>query len=132
MKKIKLTKEEQKMLKEVETGNFHSVLNKSKDLSKYSEIARNTKNTSPKFKSGWCFATVNNRLAEIYFNKKWGLYGYCYVDRREFSKKEQIAIDQDIKGHQFSYRNGFFRDKIKNIVFPIGKMDIEEGLLIRK
>lgn len=42
MKKIKLTKEEQQMLKEVESGDFHSVFDKSKDLAKYSEIARNT------------------------------------------------------------------------------------------
>lgn len=40
MRKIKLTKEESQISKEL--GNFNSVFNKNKDSFKYSEIARNT------------------------------------------------------------------------------------------
>ena len=50
-----------------------------------------------KFNSGWCFAVVNGRLAEIYFDKKYGIYGHCYVKRNEFNKKEQKIINLDIK-----------------------------------
>ena len=60
---------------------------------------------------GWCFAIVNNKLAEIYFandhkKKKTTVWGHCYVKRSEFTtKKEQKQIDQDIKKCRFTYRN---------------------------
>lgn len=50
-----------------------------------------------KFNSGWCFAIVNGRLAEIHFHKKYGIYGHCYVKREEYNKREQKMIGADIK-----------------------------------
>jgi len=64
-----------------------------------------------KFNSGWCFAVVNGRLAEIYFDKKYGIYGHCYVKRNEFNKKEQKIINSDIKKYQFTYRKEYYIDK---------------------
>jgi hypothetical protein len=66
-----------------------------------------------KFNSGWCFALVNKRLAEIYFDEKHGTYGHCYVKREEYSKREQKMIDSDIKKYQFVYRKGYYTDKIR-------------------
>ena len=54
-----------------------------------------------KFNSGWCFATMNGRLVEIYFNSKYGIYVHCYVERKEFNKRERKMIDSDIKKYQF-------------------------------
>ncbi len=39
----------------------------------------------------WCFAIVNNRLAEIYFEEKKGktkIIGYCYVKEEEYKTKK--------------------------------------------
>ena len=44
--------------------------------------------TKQKFNDGWCFAIVNGRLAEIHFDKKYGIYGHCYVKREKYSKRE--------------------------------------------
>ena len=83
------------------------------------------------FNNGWSFATINKRLAEITFSKEWGLYGYCYVDRSEYSKSEQKQITADVEKFQFSLRNGIFRDKINNITFPLGKVIIDEKDLVQ-
>jgi hypothetical protein len=59
----------------------------------------------------WCFAIVNNRLAEIYFEnddkkKKTTVWTHCYVKRNEFTtKKELREIDQDTKRNRFIFRN---------------------------
>ena len=53
----------------------------------------------------WCFAIVNNRLAEIYFGKKKEIWGHCYVKREDYSKGEQKMIDEDIKWAKFVWRN---------------------------
>ena len=66
-----------------------------------------------KFNDGWCFAKVNGRLAEIHFNKKYGVYAHGYVNRKEFNKREQKMIDADIKKCQFAYRNGYYFDKLR-------------------
>ena len=64
----------------------------------------------PRF-DGWCFAIVNNRLAEIFFEnndrkKKSTVWGHCYVKRSEYkTKREQRQIDTDIKKCRFTYRN---------------------------
>lgn len=68
-----------------------------------------------KFNDGWCFATVNGRLAEIYFKKKYGVHSHCYVKREEFNKREQKMIDADIKKCQFVYRKGYYLDKLTGI-----------------
>lgn len=66
-------------------------------------------------KDGWCFAIVNGRLAEIYFCKKYGIHGHCYVKKEEFSKREQKMIEDDTKKCGFAYRDGFYIDKINGI-----------------
>ncbi|MDO8558959.1 MAG: hypothetical protein Q7R84_01375 [bacterium] len=65
------------------------------------------------FNNGWCFATVNGRLAEIYFKEKYGIYGHCYVKRKEYSKGEQKIIDSDIQKYSFTYRKGYYIDKYR-------------------
>lgn len=65
---------------------------------------------------GWSFAIVNGRLAEIHFAKSFGIWAHAYVKRSSFkTKSEQKMIDADIKKCQFSYRKGFYYDKIRNI-----------------
>ncbi len=72
----------------------------------------NTKNISF---SGWSFATVNNRLAEIYFDLGKGvsgINGHCFVKRSEYKTKiEQKMIDQDIKKFNLTYRNKKYKEK---------------------
>jgi hypothetical protein len=71
----------------------------------------------PKGKNGWCFATINGRLGEIFFETAGGLssiFAHCYVDRKEFkTKQEQEMIDTDIKRNRFTYRNKKYTQKIK-------------------
>jgi len=56
----------------------------------------------------WCFALVNNRLAEIYFEKKGRkteIIGHCYVKAEEYkTKKEQKWIAEDTAKFKFNYR----------------------------
>lgn len=58
---------------------------------------------------GWCFAIINNRLAEIFFEKKKGkanIWAHCYVKKSEYkTKREQKMIAQDTKKCRFVYRN---------------------------
>ena len=58
---------------------------------------------------GWCFAIVNRRLAEIYFDEKRGkikIRGHCYVSRKEYKTgREWKWIDADTQRHRFTYRN---------------------------
>ncbi|MBU0476426.1 hypothetical protein KKB68_00195 [Patescibacteria group bacterium] len=75
--------------------------------------------------NGWCFAMINGRLAEIYFDKKQGIYGHCYVQRKEYTKKEKKMIDSDILKYQFVYRKGCYTDrkrKIKQKAITIDKV----------
>jgi 3-isopropylmalate dehydratase small subunit len=64
----------------------------------------------PRF-DGWCFAIVNNRLAEIYFKndhkkKKTTIWGHCYVEENEFkTKEEKQHIKIDSEKHRLTYRN---------------------------
>ncbi len=73
----------------------------------------------------WAFALINNRLAEIYFEKRGKMFvmqGHCYIKREEFTtKKEQKEIDTDIKKHVLWYRKGSYRDKIGGLMFYTGK-----------
>jgi len=55
--------------------------------------------------SGWCFAVLNSKLAEIYFDKKKNVWGHCFVKRSEYTKREQKMIDADIKKVRFVYKN---------------------------
>jgi len=59
----------------------------------------------------WCFAIINNRLAEIYFDKdkkgKPKFIGHCYIRKNDFkTKAEQKAIKEDIAKYLFTYRKG--------------------------
>jgi len=58
----------------------------------------------------WCFAIVNNKLAEIYFDKKKNgqkkIWGHCYVKKKDYkTKQEQKWIIEDTKRVKMVYRN---------------------------
>jgi len=77
-------------------------------------------NRKPRFHDGWCFALVNGRLAEIYFRRQHGIYAYCYVDRQSFrTKRERLDIQHDIARYRFTFRNGWFRDKLNGYRFKL-------------
>ncbi len=61
----------------------------------------------------WCFAIINNRPAEIYFEKKRDkteITGHCYAKREEFDdEEERQAFDEDTAKYKFSYRRGEYR-----------------------
>lgn len=60
----------------------------------------------------WCFATVNGRLAEIYFNSKKEILGYCYVEQNEYkTKREKQWIKEDMAHCRFSFRKGIYRNQ---------------------
>ncbi len=63
---------------------------------------------------GWCFALVNGRLAEIFFDKKkdgrMKVRGHCYVKREEYTtKQEQKWITSDTKRTRLTWRNKKYR-----------------------
>lgn len=69
-----------------------------------------------KYNNGWSFAIVNGRLAEIHFANNFGVWAHAYVKRSSFkTKNERKMIDADIKKHVFSYRKGFYYNRIRNI-----------------
>ncbi|TSC90802.1 MAG: Uncharacterized protein G01um10142_236 [Parcubacteria group bacterium Gr01-1014_2] len=61
----------------------------------------------------WCFAKVNNRLAEVYFDetsKGPKIRNHCYVKIEEYkTKKEQKWIKEDTARFIFVYRKGKYR-----------------------
>ncbi len=69
----------------------------------------------------WAFALVNNKLAELYFERRGKtirMGGYCHVERSEFiTRKELGEIDFDTKKYQLSYRNGRYRDNLSGKIF---------------
>jgi len=64
----------------------------------------------------WSFAIINNKLAEIYFEKnKRGIkfLGHCYVKESEYTLKEEREwIKKDIAKVQLVYRNSKYRNKL--------------------
>ena len=42
----------------------------------------------PKFDSCWCFGLINNRLAEIYFEKG-KICGHCYAKESGYKTKQE-------------------------------------------
>lgn len=62
----------------------------------------------------WCFAIINNKLAEIYFEKTKGkveIIGHCYVAKDRYkTKKEQKYIEKDTAKFQLLYRNKIYKD----------------------
>lgn len=63
----------------------------------------------------WCFAIVNNRLAEIFFERRKGDLlpkGHCYVDAKDYrTKKEKRWIRDDTTKLRFSYRSRRYRKR---------------------
>lgn len=75
-----------------------------------------TKIKKAQFNNGWCFAIVNNRLVEIHFDKRYGVWGHCYVKRKDYKTKQEWKwIEDDTKKYRFSYRKGYYFDKIRGI-----------------
>ena len=74
---------------------------------------------------GWCFAIVNNKLAEIYFEKsrdKTVFFGHCYIKKGEYkTKKEQEQIKIDTSKFQFIYRQGKYKNIDKSKTFLLSK-----------
>ncbi len=66
---------------------------------------------------GWCFAIINGKLAEIFFEKVRGetrIFGHAYVQKEKYkTKKEQKYIEEDTARFQFRYRTGIYKDLIK-------------------
>jgi len=58
----------------------------------------------------WSFALINNRLAEIHFEKKNGVikyFGHALVKKSEYkTKQEQNWIAKDTKRVRLLYKNG--------------------------
>lgn len=62
----------------------------------------------------WCFAKVNGKLAEIYFEKRRGkneTYAHCFVDENEYTTKvERKWIEQDTNRFKFAFKNKKYTD----------------------
>ncbi len=62
----------------------------------------------------WCFATVNGRLAEIFFEKKRNsasLMGHTYVKKGNYKTKyEKIWIEKDSNKFKLTYKKGIYKD----------------------
>lgn len=61
----------------------------------------------------WCFAIVNGRLAEIFFDEVKGkprIRGHCYVKKEEYqTKQEQRWIGKDTVKFRFTWRKGKYK-----------------------
>ena len=81
----------------------------------------------------WCFAKINGRLAEVYFEEEKGetfFYGHAYVKEEEFkTKKEKKWIKEGTTKYQLSYGKGCYKDKNGNI-FKSKNFEIKEEDLI--
>ena len=78
----------------------------------------------------WCFAIVNRRLAEIYYDKgrkETTFYGHAYVDRKSYkTKKAQKWIEHDTKKIRFTFKNGKYKSLLGDKVFFLQKDTIDE------
>lgn len=56
----------------------------------------------------WCFAVINDKLAEIYFERSGQeikFLGHCYVKKAEYKDKSELRqIEKDIAKHRFVYK----------------------------
>ena len=63
---------------------------------------------------GWCFAIVNGRLAEIFFEKtrnNVGLAGHAYVNKGDYkTKREKMWIENDTGKFKLTYKKCVYRD----------------------
>ena len=59
---------------------------------------------------GWSFAIINNKLAEVFFEKKRGkikFQGHVFVKKSEYStREEQKWIEKDTKKVNLTFREG--------------------------
>lgn len=81
----------------------------------------------------WCFAIINNRLAEIFYEGKrlssMRIYGHAYVNKNEYkTKTEQRWIEKDIEKFKFSYRKGRYMPKNRIPLDTPGEILLEEFL----
>lgn len=78
----------------------------------------------------WCFAIVNNRLAEVHFDEHGGVYGHYYVNRADYkTKQEQRWIDADAKRLRIVYRNKRYKQVKKS---KSGKLILVKNLKIAR
>lgn len=63
----------------------------------------------------WSFGLVNNRLAEVFFERqkdKIKFIGHAYVEESEYkTKKEKQWIEKDIAKVKLTYRKGKYKQK---------------------
>ena len=63
----------------------------------------------------WSFGLVNNRLAEVFFERQKGkvrFIGHAYVKESEYTtKKEKGWIQKDTAKVKLAYRKGKYRQK---------------------
>ncbi len=63
----------------------------------------------------WSFALVNNKLAEVFFERKRGkniFLGHAYVKESEYTtKKEKRWIKEETARVRLIYRNGEYKFK---------------------
>lgn len=69
----------------------------------------------------WCFAIVNGRLTEIFFERKGrklNFLGHCYVNKEEYKTKKELSwIGKDTAKFKFVYRSGNYKDKNTNKIY---------------
>lgn len=78
---------------------------------------------------GWCFAIVNGKLAELFFEKENGvikMLGHAYVKESEHrTKREKLWIKRDTARYKFSYRKSKYKDLLRNKI--IESIDLEKN-----
>jgi len=74
----------------------------------------------------WCFAIVNNKLAEVYFERKKNeikFLEHVYVKKSDFkTKRETKWIDGDTKRYSFLYRDHRFTDRKTGKIFKFARL----------
>ena len=77
----------------------------------------------------WSFALINNRLAEVFYEKKKNkieVLGHCYIDASDYkTKKEQKWIEEDPKKLNLSYYKKRYKSKIPNLPIKITTGEFE-------
>lgn len=65
----------------------------------------------------WCFGLVNNRLAEVFFEKRKGkaiFLGHAYVKESEYkTKTEKGWIQKDTERVKLTYRKGAYEPRTR-------------------